>query len=363
MAGNRKNPMKTILITGGAGFVGSSIGLSIKQDEHDVRVIAFDNLIRKGSEMNLPRLKDAGVEFVRGDIRNPDDIASIWKFDIIYECAAEPSVLAGRDGNPSYVIQANLVGTLNCLEAARLCEATFVFLSTSRVYPYGLLNNLDHEESDTRFVLTDANKIKGASSKGISEQFDLSGVRSLYGATKLASELIIQEYCEMYGLKAIINRCGVLAGPWQMGKVDQGFVALWIANHIYGLPLKYIGYEGKGKQVRDILHPADLYALIKMQLKNIEKFSGQIFNVGGGLGNSVSLMEMTAISQDVSGRQISITQELNDRPGDVRTYITDCAKIQSLTGWSPTRSVKEIAEETANWMTDNKTLLQPVFCK
>lgn len=353
---------QTILITGGAGFVGSSLGMYIKQDLENVRVIAFDNLVRKGSELNLPRLALAGIEFVRGDIRNVDDIRSVGRFDVMYECAAEPSVLAGRDGNPDYVIQSNLVGTLNCLEAARKHCAQIVFLSTSRVYPYGPVNKLPFEEGEARFELSAKCTVMGASSKGISEDFDLTGVRTLYGATKLASELIIQEYADMYGMQAIINRCGVLAGPWQMGKVDQGFVALWVAGHIYGLPLKYIGYSGSGKQVRDIMHPYDLYTLLKIQLKDIGIYTGKVFNVGGGLSNSVSLREMTDICRLVTGSRTAIEPVSDCRAGDVRMFISDSTRIESLSGWTPARTVRDISEETARWMTDNLEMLRPVFC-
>jgi CDP-paratose 2-epimerase len=256
---------RQVLITGGAGFVGSSLGLGLAQRYPDWKIIALDNLKRRGSELNIPRLKQAGIEFVHGDVRNAEDLeASALPVDLILECSAEPSVLAGYT-SPGYVLQTNLIGTINCLELARQNQADFIFISTSRVYPIAYLNQLNYTETDTRFQLSEQQDLPGVSQFGISEQFPLDLPRSLYGSTKLASELIINEYGDAYGLRTLINRCGVLTGPWQMGKVDQGVFALWVANHYFQKSLKYIGYGGTGKQVRDFLHVADLLDLIDIQ--------------------------------------------------------------------------------------------------
>src|SRR5207302_2093552 len=131
----------------------------------------------------------------------------------------------------------------------------------------------------SRFEIAEDNEQKGISKKGISESFPIHLPRSLYGATKLASEMIIQEYAYAYGLQALINRCGVIAGPGQFGKVDQGVFTLWVANHYFRRPLKYTGFGGRGKQVRDLLHPLDLFTLLKQQLLDISSYSGQVFNV------------------------------------------------------------------------------------
>ena len=256
---------RQVLITGGAGFVGSSVGLGLAQRYPEWEITALDNLKRRGSELNLPRLKQAGIKFVHGDIRNGEDLDPVvLQPDLILECSAEPSVLAGYT-SPGYMLQTNLVGTINCLELARQTQADFVFLSTSRVYPITYLNTLQYTEKETRFELLTQQSLPGASIHGISETFPLNKARSLYGSTKLASELLIAEYADAYGLRTLINRCGVLTGPWQMGKVDQGVFALWMANHYFEKPLKYIGYGGTGKQVRDFLHVADLLDLIDFQ--------------------------------------------------------------------------------------------------
>jgi len=308
---------ETILIVGGAGFVGASLSLMLKNDFPGVKIIAFDNLRRRGSEFNIPRLKSAGITFFHGDIRNQEDLNQIDRVDILIDCAAEPSVLAGYRGSPTYVIDTNLNGSINCFELARKRKADVIFLSTSRVYPLESIRALKYTETETRLVLAGQQKVHGVTKLGISEQFPLNGNRTIYGATKLAAELMLSEYLETYGMSGIINRCGVLTGPWQMGTVDQGFVVFWVARHCFGGKLSYIGNGGQGKQVRDILHIKDLYSLLKIQLDNIPKLSGHIFNVGGGPKNSISLMELTNLCHQITGKRIELSSDQLTRPGDI----------------------------------------------
>jgi CDP-paratose 2-epimerase len=352
---------QTILITGGAGFVGSNLAILLKQSNEDTRVICLDNLKRRGSELNLNRLKEYGIEFIHGDIRVKEDLLTLPKIDTLLECSAEPSVLAGVGGSPDYLIQTNLVGTINCLELARRDGANVIFLSTSRIYPMKHINTLEYTETATRFELTDNQKIPGASSKGYSEMFPLDGYRSLYGATKLASELILSEYIDTYKIKGIINRCGVLCGPWQMGKVDQGIIVFWAANHIYNKPLAYFGYGGEGKQVRDILHVKDLYRLIEIQLSKMDSLNGEVFNVGGGREVSVSLNELTSLCERYSKNKVDIKKVVEDRANDIRIYLTDNTKVTSATGWKPTITAESIMEEIIHWIMDNKELLKPIL--
>jgi CDP-paratose 2-epimerase len=176
---------------------------------------------------------------------------------------------------------------------------------------------------------------RGVSERGLSEDFPLTGARSLYGATKLASELLIEEYNAAFGLKTIINRCGVLTGPWQMGKVDQGVIVHWVASHIFGKPLKYFGYGGTGKQVRDILHIRDLFTLVDHQLANLSVLSGSLYNVGGGREVSVSLAELTSLCQGAAGQEVPVGPVLEDRVADIRIYLTDNTKVTAQTGWKP----------------------------
>jgi CDP-paratose 2-epimerase len=353
--------MKTILITGGAGFVGSNLALLLKEQDSNQRIICLDNLKRRGSEFNLDRLKKFGIEFIHGDIRLKEDLFQLPKIDSIIECSAEPSVLAGIGGSPEYLIQTNLLGTIHCLELARRDHSDILFLSTSRVYPIQTINALNYIETQTRFELTDIQTIQGASNNGLTEKFPLDGTRSLYGTTKLSSELFIQEYIDVYGIRGIINRCGVLTGPWQMGKVDQGVIVFWAANHIYNKQLSYFGYGGEGKQVRDILHIKDLFNLIQIQLKNIDSLNGMIFNVGGGRKISTSLYELTEICSKLTSKSMQINKVKEDRISDIRIYITDNSHVKNSTGWEPIISVNLIMEEIIQWITDNKDLLRPIF--
>ncbi len=344
-----------ILITGGCGFVGSNLAIKLKQEFPACRIIAFDNLKRRGSEINLPRLSKAGVEFIHGDIRNKEDLNSIGEITTLIEAAAEPSVLSGINSTPDYVLNTNLVGTINCLNYALKFKAKFIFLSTSRIYPIANLNRIDYTENNTRFNLSKNQTQSGITEYGITESFQLNGARSFYGTSKLASEMLIQEYAEFYGLQTVINRCGVLTGPWQMGKSDQGVIVLWLAKHYWNKELNYIGFGGEGKQVRDILHINDLYDLIKIQLSNIESYSNQIFNVGGGINTSVSLKELTGICQEVTGNKIRINRIPENRQADIPIYITDNSKIHSVSGWEPKLKPIDILSDIFRWMQKNES--------
>jgi CDP-paratose 2-epimerase len=350
-----------ILITGGAGFVGSSLAIQLKKNYPQYRIIVLDNLKRRGSELNLARLKEAGVEFFHGDIRNPEDFNGLPPVNTIIEASAEPSVLAGIKEPPSYVINTNLIGTVNCLNYAVKNRSDIVFLSTSRVYPIEKIEQIAFQENETRFAVSDTQTLEGVSSRGINEKFSLEGYRSIYGTTKLCSELLIQEYNQFYGLKTIINRCGVLTGAWQMGKVDQGVVVLWMARHFWRQKLGYFGYGGTGKQVRDILHINDLYRLIDYQIHNIDELNNQTFNVGGGMGVNASLCELTEFCRNITGNEVSIESVMENRPADIRIYITDNSKITAQTNWAPQIGVPEILEDIYVWLKTNENSLQHIL--
>jgi CDP-paratose 2-epimerase len=347
----------SVLVTGGAGFVGSNLAIKLKERHPGMRINALDNLKRWGSELNIPRLREAGVEFVHGDIRNKEDLPN-FGIDLILECSAEPSVLAGYDGSPDYLLNTNLVGTLNCLELARRQGAGFIFLSTSRVYPIRALGGLRYEENESRFVLADEQPYPGASARGIAEDFPLEGARSLYGATKLASEMFVEEYRAAYGIKTVVNRCGVITGAWQMGKMDQGVFALWMARHYFGDELSYFGYGGTGKQVRDFLHIADLFELVDEQIQNPDLFDGRTFNVGGGLERSLSLLETTHLCEQITGKKITIHQRPETRVADVPLYISDHRKITELCGWRPSRGPKQTLSDIYYWVRGNENLVR-----
>jgi CDP-paratose 2-epimerase len=346
------------LVTGGAGFVGASVCVALAERNPDWELIAFDNLKRRGSELNLPRLREAGVTFVHGDVREPGDLMAVPRVDALIECSAEPSVLAGYGIQADYVARTNLLGAYHCLKLARRDDALFLFLSTSRVYPIEALNSLQLMEAETRFELAPEQRLPGVSDAGISEAFPLVGARTLYGTTKLAGELLAAEYADAFGLRTVIDRCGVIAGPWQLGRVDQGVFTHWVLSHHFARPLQYIGYGGSGKQVRDLLSVADLVELIDDQLRRPEAWAGFTGNVGGGRDCSLSLLEATELCRELTGNEIPIEGTSEGRPGDVPLYISDCGHLFERTDWRPSRTPREILADIHAWVENTGPALE-----
>jgi len=342
--------MTRLLITGGAGFVGSNLAVSLARRHPEWEILALDNLYRRGSELNLPRLEEAGVEFVKGDVREPGELAALPRIDAMVECSAEPSVMSGVDGDTAYLVHTNLTGAYNCLELARRDGAFMVFLSTSRVYPVAPQLEIRLEEAETRFEIAAEQELPGVSPAGISERFPLEGARTLYGSTKLAAELLIEEYRAALGVPAVIDRCGVIAGPWQMGKVDQGVFTHWMLAHHFRNPLTYIGFGGKGKQVRDLLHVEDLVDLVERQLLDPERWDGRTVNVGGGRECSLSLLETTEICRRLTGNEVPIEPVLETRQGDVPIYLSDCARLFGLDAWRPRRGAEQVLADIHAWI-------------
>lgn len=350
-----------VLVSGGAGFVGASVAIALAERHPDWQIVALDNLHRRGSELNVTRLGAAGVSFVHGDIRVGDDLLVFDDLHALVECSAEPSALAGYDGQPQYVVSTNLVGAHNCLELARRHGAYLVFLSTSRVYPVAALRGLAIDEVETRFELNAAQRLPGASAAGIRESFPLSGARTLYGATKLAAELLIEEYRDAYDLRAVINRCGVIAGPWQLGRVDQGVFTYWMLAHHFRRPLEYIGFGGQGKQVRDLLHIDDLLELLERQLLDPHRWDGKTVNVGGGRPSSLSLLETTALCAEITGNTVEVSAVAETRPGDVPIYISDCSALEGLTEWRPRHGPGETLADIHGWICEHQADLKAVL--
>jgi CDP-paratose 2-epimerase len=350
-----------ILISGGAGFVGSNIAFALKASNPLFDIVVIDNLVRRGSEINLQHFIRLGIKFIHADIRLESDLAELPNFDFIIDASADPSVLSGINSSATKLLQSNLFATVNLLELAVKSKSKFIFLSTSRVYPCQLLNSLNFYESEARFNLQDEQVLQGASPNGISEKFSLTGSRSFYGAAKLSSELIIQEYIAFKNLEASILRCGVIAGPGQFGKVDQGVLVFWLASHMWKKPLKYIGFDGLGKQVRDFLHVEDLTRLILQHISHFALFAGETFNVGGGIKNSLSLKELTASCQHVTSQAVAIDSESITRPADIRYYVTDNTQISNRSGWTPHKTTTELVEETFRWINANEEKLKPIL--
>ncbi len=348
-----------ILVTGGCGFIGSSVAIALSGRGH--RVTCFDNLLRRGSEILLGRIREHGCTYVHGDIRNIEDFDRVKEGQsLLIECSAEPSVLVGTKGHEARgLININLLGSVNCFEYARVHKMGVIFLSTSRVYPYDRLNELSLDERETRFEYSGSGF--GISPAGLSVDFPLSGYRSLYGATKLSSELLLTEYSKNFGIPSIIDRFGVVSGPWQLGKADQGVFAFWLAYHYFKKDLSYIGYGGKGKQVRDLLHIDDLIDLILRQIESVGSHYGTICNAGGGRASNLSLAETTSHCRRITGNTVAISSQLETRPADVPWYLTDNGPTEPAFGWKPKRSPETILSDMYVWVKKHEQECKRIF--
>jgi CDP-paratose 2-epimerase len=338
-----------ILVTGACGFVGSTLALGLKEGWPDWEVIGLDNLVRAGSEMNRPVLRRKAIRLVHGDIRNPSDVETLPPCDWIVDAAANPSVLAGVDGKTSsrQLVEHNLIGTLNLLERARFWQSGFLMLSSSRVYSIRELAAIPVETQGDRFVpRADGAGIVGFGSRGVGEAFSTEPPLSLYGSSKRASELLATEYAAAFGLPVYINRCGVLAGAGQFGKMDQGIFSFWIHSWRANRPLKYIGFDGAGHQVRDCLHARDLVPLVARQMQQPEARLPRVLNVSGGMEQSASLRQLSAWCERRFGaRQIAV--EKGTRPFDVPWLVLDSSQAQRVWGWTPQTSLEAVWTEIA----------------
>ena len=218
-----------ILVTGGCGFVGANICIKLREKKY--KIFSLDNLSRKGSKFNLNILKNLSIKNFKVDISDYKKILKLPKFDLIIDCCAEASVEVSRN-DLDRVINTNFIGTFNILKKAKKNNSKIIFISSSRVNSINTIFKILNKKK--------LNKVVNINKK-INENFETSKPKSIYGLTKLASEMLIEEFSYAFNLKYIINRCGVISGPLQFGKQDQGFVSLWIWSHIIKKNLKYIG--------------------------------------------------------------------------------------------------------------------------
>lgn len=339
-----------ILITGICGFVGSTLARALKASG-DHELFGLDNFIRPGSETNRNELKALGVKLWHGDIRNASDLESLPAVDWVIDAAANPSVLAGVDGQTSsrQLVEHNLGGTVNMLEFCKAHRAGFTLLSTSRVYSIPGLAELPVEAHEGAYrPVPGAELPAGITAAGVSEDYSTLAPVSLYGATKVASEVLALEYGATFDFPVFVNRCGVLAGAGQFGRPDQGIFAFWLNSHLARRPLKYIGFDGLGHQVRDCLHPRDLVPLLNAQWQAGSDITAadRICNVSGGAGSAMSLRQLTAWCDEQFGAH-PVATEATPRPFDIPWVVLDSTKANERWGWSPTASTAEILEEIA----------------
>lgn len=330
-----------ILITGICGFAGSTIALALHEASPADKIFGCDNFVRPGSEINRARLRKAGIEVQHVDLRMASDMSILPAADWVIDAAANPSVLAGVDGLTSsrQIIEHNLIGTVNVLEYCKQHRAGLILLSTSRVYSINELKRIKLR------VEGKAYRPDGEWKSGIAEEFSTEPPLSLYGTTKLASEKLALEYGAAFDLPIWINRCGVLAGAGQFGRGDQGIFSFWIHSWARRRPLRYIGFEGKGHQTRDCLHPRDLIPLLQAQMSVLEK-DQRVFNVSGGMENSISLAQLSDWCAQRFGK-IDIGAEKETRAFDVPWLVLDSARAKETWNWKVETPIADVLEEIA----------------
>ncbi|NDV62315.1 NAD-dependent epimerase/dehydratase family protein [Puniceicoccales bacterium CK1056] len=356
-----------ILITGICGFVGSTLAKAIHAAHPDWEIVGIDNFSRSGSWRNRDALEDeSGVRFFTGDIRSQTDLEMLPACDWVIDAAANPSVLAGVDGKTSsrQLVEYNLYGTVNLLEYCKQHQAGFILLSTSRVYSIPELSGLrmevenlpkaDGKELRNRYIPDSGQHFPaGISVNGVSEKYSIDPPVSLYGSTKVASEHLALEYGATFDFPVWINRCGVLSGAGQFGHPAQGIFAFWIHSFREGKPLKYIGFDGMGRQVRDCLHPRDILPLLEKQFSSgdMPETTDRVINLAGGLANSMSLAELTHWCQArFPGSQTGTPASSPEvRRFDLPWVVLDCQKASELWEWQPQTPIGEVLEEIASF--------------
>ena len=335
-----------ILITGGCGFVGANICIKLREKKY--KIFSLDNLSRKGSKFNLNILKNLSIKNFKVDISDYKKILKLPKFDLIIDCCAEASVEVSRN-DLDRVINTNFIGTFNILKKAKKDNSKIIFISSSRVNSINTIFKILNKKK--------LNKVVNINKK-INENFETSKPKSIYGLTKLASEMLIEEFSYAFNLKYIINRCGVISGPLQFGKQDQGFVSLWIWSHIIKKNLKYIGYGGNGHQIRDVLHIADLTDLIEMQIKKLDKINNKLFCVGGSDHSYTSLKKLTKICENITRNKIKFTKNSKTSIYDIPYFITNNSKVSKVYKWKPKRNILDVVRDTYKWLIFNQKQLK-----
>ena len=337
-----------IIVTGGCGFVGSNICEFLKNLSFEV--ISVDNLSKIYSKLNLKRLNNLNIKNYNIDISNKNKFTKLnYKSDIIIDCCADPAVESSRKDILKN-LRNNLITTYNVLEKAKKDNSKIIFLSTSRIYPI--------KDSNQKFnlFLKKKNKIL------FNEDSNIIGPKTIYGFSKLASEMLIKEYNYAFNIDYLINRCGLITGPWQFGKIEQGLVSLWLWKHLNkDHNLYYKGYNGSGNQIRDILFINDLCQLVYLQIKKFKKIKNQTFCVGGGIKNSVSLKKLTKICQEVTNNKLKIKYDLNTSIYDIPFYVTSLDKVKKYYNWYPRTDLRNGLYIILEWMKKNYTLIKSHF--
>lgn len=334
-------PIPYVLITGGAGFIGTNVARSYLSEGQPVHV--FDNLSRVGVEQNIAELRQDfpdNLIFTNGDVRDRSAVRrAVAGAKAVYHFAAQVAVTTSLE-EPVFDLETNLMGTVNVLEAIRqsVFRPPILFTSTNKVY--GKLDSVSLVEAVTRYKPVQ----EGIAAAGVSEEQPLEFL-SPYGCSKGSADQYVLDYAKSYGLLATVFRMSCIYGPYQMGSEDQGWVAHFLRK---ALKQDAITIYGDGKQVRDLLYVSDLIRAMRLAMSDIAQITGEAFNMGGGFQNSASLLEVIG----ELGRLT--TQHVNphhgpERLGDQRWYVSDTSKFRSRLGWSPKVNVSEGLRQLHEW--------------
>jgi CDP-paratose 2-epimerase len=340
---------ESVLITGGAGFIGTNVALSYLGQERSVHI--FDNLSRPGVERNVRELQErfpGRVRFTEADVRERRKLEkAVECASEIYHLAAQVAVTTSLD-DPLSDLQTNLIGTVNLLEAVRHCSSrpTLLFTSTNKVY--GRLGRVKLKERERRYEPEDA--LLAARGAGEDQPLDFL---SPYGCSKGSADQYVLDYARSYGMRAAVFRMSCIYGPYQLGSEDQGWVAHFVRQAMKGEP---VTIYGDGKQVRDLLFVEDLVRAMRLVQDNMDVAAGEMFNMGGGAENSTSLLELIEQLRKLSGNRIEVEWGA-ERLGDQRWYVADTSKIRRLLGWTPRVSIEEGLRALHAWYLKRPSLV------
>ena len=332
-----------ILVTGGCGFIGTNICIFLKKNLKHSNIYSLDNCSKVYSNFNLKMLKSNNILNYKIDLSKKNQLFDLKKkFDFIIDCAGNPAVESFRKDIED-VFNSNLVGTFNLIQKVKRDNSKIIFFSTSRVYSI-----LDSYEKFKKKIL-------------YNELDRTEGPKSLYGFTKLSSEMIIKEFSYAFDIKYIINRFGLITGPLQFGKVEQGLVSLWMWNHINKNIIQFKGYNGKGTQIRDILNVYDVARLVMKQIQKFDKIHNIIFCVGGGEKNSISLKLLTKKCQKIANYKAKIKRSPNTSIYDIPYFVSSNLKIKKYYKWQPEISIESTLSELFYWMKNNYFIIKKFF--
>ncbi len=332
-----------IIITGGAGFIGSNAAKSFSDKGCEILII--DDLSRSGSELNLKWLNEKGVNFKfhKIDITDPLKIENIFKknrVDVILHLAAQVAVTTSII-EPRRDFEINALGTFNLLEAMRKYQPESIFLNASTNKVYGKLTGFKVIEKKNKYVLK-------TNSNGVSENTPVD-FYSPYGCSKGAADQYCIDYARIYGLKIVSFRQSCIYGTRQFGIEDQGWVAWFIIAHLLD---RRISVYGNGKQVRDILFVDDLIRAYDSAINHITQIPGQVFNIGGGKSNALSILEFLNIVEKLSEKKVNYSFA-DWRSGDQPLFISDNTKAASLINWRPETDYKTGIKIIFEWIKNN----------